>query len=100
VVEQTREGVRIKPQAKSTRSRRAVTLPEIAIEALRQHKAAQAEQHLRLGLGKPTLLFPEAAANPLPQLHVRPGEADQLAAAQAGAEFGRDGVTVRLRRQP
>jgi integrase len=65
VIEQTREGgVRINPQPKSQRSRRTVTLPAAAVEVLRQYKVVQAEEHLRLGRGRPTLLFPEAADNP------------------------------------
>jgi integrase len=63
VVEQTRSGVRLKPP-KSDRSRRVVPLPQTAIEALRQHKIAQAEEHLRLGLGPLDLLFPRWAAAP------------------------------------
>jgi integrase len=64
VVEETKAGVRIKPQPKTTNGRRTVTLPQAAIEALRQHKAAQAEECLRLGLAKPDLLFPRWARSP------------------------------------
>jgi integrase len=64
VIEETKAGARVKPQPKTTNGRRTVTLPQAAIEALRQHKAAQAEECLRLGLGKPDLLFPRWAASP------------------------------------
>jgi integrase len=64
VIEQTKAGVRIKPQPKSAHSRRAVTLPAVVVEALREHRVNQAEEHLRLGLGPLNLLFPRAAANP------------------------------------
>jgi integrase len=64
VVEETRAGTRVKPQPKTTHGRRAVTLPAVAIEALRQHRIAQAEEYLRLGLGRPDLLFPRWAASP------------------------------------
>ena len=64
VIEETKEGARVKPQPKTTHGRRSVTLPQAAIEALRQHKAAQAEECLRLGLGKPDLLFPRWATSP------------------------------------
>jgi integrase len=41
------------PKTKS--SRRTITLPTLTVEALREHRAAQAEERLRLGLGKPDL---------------------------------------------
>lgn len=42
---------------KTKTSRRTITVPQLAIAALREHKATQAADHLRLGLGKPTLVF-------------------------------------------
>ena len=50
-LEQTKEGLRFKPP-KTKKSRRAVTLPPIAVEALQQHKAEQARVRLKLGLGR------------------------------------------------
>lgn len=64
VIEETKAGARIKPQPKTARGRRTVTLPQAAIEALRRHKVTQAEEHLRLALGRPDLLFPRWAASP------------------------------------
>jgi integrase len=62
VIEETKAGTRIKPQAKTTHGRRSVTLPATVVDALRRHRAAQAEEHLRCGLGRPDLLFPYWAA--------------------------------------
>jgi integrase len=45
---------------KTVRSRRTVTLPALTVEALKEHRAAQAEERLRLGLGKPELVFAHA----------------------------------------
>jgi integrase len=41
-----------------------VTLPPAVIEVLRRYKIDQAEEHLRLGLGRPDRLFPRGARNP------------------------------------
>jgi integrase len=62
-VEQTKAGVRFKTP-KTRHGRRTLTLPPAAVEVLRRHRVAQAEEHLKLGLGKPDLLFPRAAADP------------------------------------
>jgi len=51
VLEETRKGVAVK-EPKTARSRRTVTLPALAVEALRKHRAEQAETRLMLGLGK------------------------------------------------
>jgi integrase len=64
VVEETKAGVRIKPAPKTKRGRRTVALTAATVTALRRHKLAHAEEHLRLGLGKPDLLFPGWAASP------------------------------------
>jgi integrase len=61
--EQTRAGVRIKAP-KTRKGRRIVSLPAAAVDLLRRYKITQAEEHLRLGLGKPELLFPREAADP------------------------------------
>lgn len=50
-LEQTRAGLVFKAP-KTKRSRRLVTLPALAVEALRAHKAQQREEYLRLGFGK------------------------------------------------
>jgi integrase len=49
---------------KTTRSRRTITLPTITVEALRQHRAAQASDQLRLGM-KPNLVLAHADGSPL-----------------------------------
>jgi integrase len=64
VIEETRSGTRVKPQPKTTHSRRSITLPATAVAALRRHRIVQAEEHLRLGLGRPDLLSPYWAARP------------------------------------
>ena len=55
-IEQTKEGLRIKPP-KTKRGKRPVVLPASAVEVLRAHKVAQAEERLALGLGKSELIF-------------------------------------------
>jgi integrase len=64
VIEETKSGVRIKPCPKTTHSRRTVALTPGTVEMLRAHRIAQAEECLRLGLGKPDLLFPRWADSP------------------------------------
>jgi integrase len=61
VIEETKAGARIKPCPKTAHSRRTVALTPGTVEMLRAHRVAQAEEHLRLGLGKPDLLFPHWA---------------------------------------
>ena len=49
-LEQTNSGLRLKaPKTKS--GRRAITLPAVTIEALREHRRAQLEERLALGIG-------------------------------------------------
>jgi integrase len=50
-----RKGVFKSP--KTRQSRRTITLPSLTVEALARHKAAQAAERLRLGLGKPELVY-------------------------------------------
>ena len=64
VIEETKTGVRTKPCPKTAHGRRTVALTPATVAALRRHKAAQAEEHLRLSLGKPALLFPRWAERP------------------------------------
>lgn len=47
-LEQTAKGVTFK-EPKTERSRRTIALPSLAVDALRRHKAQQAEQRLKLG---------------------------------------------------
>jgi len=47
-LEQTRSGLILK-QPKTSRSRRTIALPQLAVEALRSHKAKQAAERLQLG---------------------------------------------------
>jgi hypothetical protein len=49
-LEQTRPGIAFK-QPKTQRGRRTVALPQLAIEALRRHKAQQAAERLAFGPG-------------------------------------------------
>ena len=55
-LEQTKAGLRFK-SPKSKRSRRTVTLPNVAVEVLREHKREQAEERLALGIGKSEMVF-------------------------------------------
>jgi len=50
-LEQTGAGVRVKAP-KSRAGRRDITLPDIAVDALREHRRAQLELRMRLGLGR------------------------------------------------
>lgn len=50
---------------KTTTSRRTITLPALTVEALKEHRATQAEERLRLGLGKPDLVFGHADGSPM-----------------------------------
>ena len=51
-LEQTKaHGIRIKPP-KSRAGRRDVTLPDVLVEALREHRRAQLELRIKLGIGK------------------------------------------------
>jgi integrase len=67
-LEQTRAGLAFK--APKTRSgRRHVSLPVIAVEALKAHRVRQLEMRVRLGLGKPnddTLVFTTPDGEPIP----------------------------------
>jgi len=49
---------------KTRTSRRSITLPALTVEALTKHRAAQAAERLRLGLGKPELVFAHADGSP------------------------------------
>jgi integrase len=60
-IEETRAGLRIKTP-KTKNSTRNVSLPEIVVEALREHRKRQLELRFALGLGKladDALLFPK-----------------------------------------
>lgn len=50
---------------KTTTSRRTITLPALTIEALKEHRATQAVERLRLGLGKPELVFSHSEGSPM-----------------------------------
>jgi integrase len=67
-LEQTRAGLRFK-EPKTKHGRRTVTLPPIAVEALRAHRLRQLEIRLALGQGKPdpdTLVFSTIDGGPMP----------------------------------
>jgi integrase len=64
----TAHGIQVKAP-KSKAGRRDVTLPEIVVEALREHRRAQLELRMRLGLGRLSdddgLVFPAPAGGPM-----------------------------------
>ena len=65
-VEETRAGLRLKT-TKTNAGKRDITLPDIVVEALRDHRREQLEQRLALGLGKLTddaLLFSRLDGSP------------------------------------
>jgi integrase len=67
-LEQTRAGLSFK-QPKTRSGRRHVSLPVIAIEALKAHRIRQLEMRMRLGLGKPdddALVFTTPDFQPMP----------------------------------
>ncbi len=66
-LQQTRDGLTYK-EPKTARARRKVTLASLAVEALRQHKAVQAEERLRLGsvYQNNGLVFPRPDGQPWP----------------------------------
>lgn len=63
-VEQTSAGLRLK-EPKTKRSRRSITLPDVAIETLRKHKIQQSQNRLRLGRDYQDndLVFPQLDGN-------------------------------------
>ena len=67
-LEQTRAGLSFK-QPKTRSGRSHVSLPVIAVEALKAHRLRQLEMRMRLGLGKPnddTLVFTTPDGQPMP----------------------------------
>jgi integrase len=72
-LEQTKAfGIRFKPP-KSKAGKRDVTMPDILVEALREHRRAQLELRLQLGLGKlpdDALLFATIEGKPLSTIDV------------------------------
>ena len=67
-VNQSLELVKGKPAFKAPKtkgSRRTITLPVLTVQALKAHKTEQVAQHLRLGLGKPELVFTRADGSPV-----------------------------------
>ena len=83
-IEQTRAGVSFK-QPKTKRSRRMIAVPQLALEALRRHKASQAVERLQLGGGYQDngLVFPHFDG--------RPWEPDRFSSAFA-ARVRRSGI--------
>jgi integrase len=65
MVNQSLEGKSTFKTPKTKSSRRTITLPALTVEALKEHRAAQAEDRLRLGLGKPDLVFTRADGSPV-----------------------------------
>ena len=59
-------GIRVK-KTKTKAARRDITLPDIVVDALREHRRAQLELRFKLGLGKLTdddLVFPTIEGRP------------------------------------
>ena len=64
--ETKKHGIRVK-KPKTKAGRRHITLPDIVVEALREHRRTQLELRLRLGLGKPSgddFVFAEIDGSP------------------------------------
>jgi integrase len=64
-IEETRAGIRFTPKSKS--GVRDVSLPDIVVEALHDHRRRQLETRFALGLGKPAddaLVFPDIDGSP------------------------------------
>jgi integrase len=72
-LEQTKAfGIRFKPP-KTKAGKRKVTLPDVLVEALREHRKAQLELRLQLGLGKlpdDALLFARIDGGPLSMVNI------------------------------
>ena len=67
-IEQTKTGLRFKTP-KTENGVREISLPDIVVEALREHRQKQREQRVALGLGKlpdDALLFPKLDGSPQP----------------------------------
>ena len=67
-VNQSLEWVNGKPAFKAPKtksSRRTITLPALTVEALAAHRIEQGRERLRLGLGKPDLVFTRADGEPV-----------------------------------
>lgn len=65
-IEETKAGLRFKTP-KTENSVREISLPDIVVEALREHRQKQREQRVALGLGKlddSALLFPKLDGSP------------------------------------
>jgi integrase len=77
-LEQTKKfGIQFK-DPKSKAGNRDITLPDILIDALREHRRSQLELRMQLGLGRPpddALLFSDIEGNPLAPTPCRPGSA-------------------------
>jgi integrase len=74
----TAHGIRFKAP-KSKAGRRDITMPDILVEALREHRRAALELRLQLGLGKlpdDALLFRHRGRPTPAQLHIRPVRRD------------------------
>src|SRR5262249_55882493 len=63
-VNRSLEGRGVFKAPKTRQSRRTITLPALTVEALARHRAAQAEERLRLGLGRPELIFAHGDGSP------------------------------------
>jgi integrase len=70
-LEQTKAGLKFKAP-KTRTSKRVVSLPPTAVEALREHRRRQLEARLALGQGRPdsdTLVFSNIEGNPIPPVN-------------------------------
>ena len=64
-LEETEQGLRFK-SPKTRAGVRTISLPSATVEALRVHRAAQLEHHLKHQLGRPELVFGLADGSPYP----------------------------------
>jgi integrase len=64
-VNQSLEGKGRFKSPKTSGSRRTITLPGLTVEALIRYKAVQAAERLKLGLGKPDLVFTRSDGSPM-----------------------------------
>lgn len=67
VLQETKEGARVKDTLKTKAGRRDVSLPDIVLDVLRQVRRDQLEQRLALGLGRlpdDALVFPAREGGP------------------------------------
>jgi len=76
-------GIRFK-SPKSKAGRRKITLPDILADVLREYRKAQLELCVKLGAGKPDLLFTDVEGAPLSPNAISAAWSDYVASKQVG----------------